>query len=63
MNTTPIFPCRSTYPHAPPVAEEPLENLPKSELVCDICGKAFKSHSQLDRHKTSEHEKSEEAHG
>jgi hypothetical protein len=37
--------------------------MPKSALVCDICGKTFKSHSQLDRHKTSEHEKSEEAHG
>ena len=37
--------------------------MPKTELVCDICGKAFKSHSQLDRHKISEHEKSEEAHG
>jgi Zinc finger, C2H2 type. len=67
MNTTPFYPCMSVLPKAPPkappVPEEPLENMPAGPLVCDICGKTFKSHSQLDRHKMSEHEKSEEAHG
>jgi AbrB family looped-hinge helix DNA binding protein len=51
---------RSTLPKAPPVPEEPLDTMPKGELVCDICGKTFKSHTQLDRHKMTEHEIAEE---
>jgi hypothetical protein len=56
MQKTPFSSTRSALPKAPPVPEEPLENMPKSELVCEICGKTFKSHTQLDRHKTTEHE-------
>ena len=50
----------SRIPKAPPVPEEPLENMPRGQLVCEICGKAFKTHTQLDRHKTTEHEIPEE---
>ena len=49
-----------TLPKAPPVPEEPLDKMAPSELVCDICGKIFKTHTQLDRHKTTEHEEPEE---
>jgi hypothetical protein len=49
-----------TFPKASPVPEEPLDKMPPSQLVCDICGKTFKTHTQLDRHKTTEHEVPEE---
>jgi hypothetical protein len=49
-----------TLPKAPPVPEEPLDKMAPSPLVCDICGKTFKTHTQLDRHKTTEHEVPEE---
>ena len=62
-NTVPFFPCNAHVHRAPPVPDEPLERMPKSDLVCDICGKTFKVHSELDRHKTSVHERSDEAHG
>jgi hypothetical protein len=60
MRKIPFSSTRSVLPKAPPVPEEPLENMPKSELVCDICGKTFRTHSQLDRHKTTEHEIAEQ---
>jgi hypothetical protein len=60
MQKTPYSSTHSALPKAPPVPEEPLENMPKSELVCELCGKTFKTHSQLDRHKTTEHEMPEQ---
>ena len=39
MQKTPFSSTHSALPKAPPVPEEPLENMPKSELVCEICGK------------------------
>jgi Zinc-finger double-stranded RNA-binding len=56
MQKTPFSSTHSVLPKAPPVTEEPLDTMPKSELVCELCGKTFKTHSQLDRHKTTEHE-------
>jgi len=44
-----------SIPNAPPVPEEPLEQMPKSRLACEICGKTFQTHSELDRHKEQMH--------
>jgi hypothetical protein len=49
-------------PQAPPVPEEPLENLPRSNLICEICGRVFKTHSQLDRHLEHMHGHPEKTH-
>jgi hypothetical protein len=49
-------------PKAPPVPEEPLENIPRSNLVCEICGKTFRTHSELDRHMESTHGQPEKTH-
>jgi hypothetical protein len=35
-------------PSAPPVPEEPLEKMPHGKLICEICGKTLKVHSELD---------------
>jgi len=43
------------YHEAKPVPEEPLENTPTNPLRCEICGKVFSSHSQVDRHKQAMH--------
>jgi hypothetical protein len=53
------FKIRSTLPKAPPVPEEPLDKMAAGTLVCEICGKVFKTHSQLDRHMETEHESPE----
>jgi hypothetical protein len=60
LSLSSMFKIRSTIPRAPPVPEEPLETMPPSNLVCEICGKVFKTHSELDRHKTTAHEIPEE---
>jgi predicted transcriptional regulator len=51
---------RSIPPKAPPLHEEPLSGIEPGELVCEICGKSFKTKSQLDRHMLTEHELPEE---
>ncbi len=43
------------YHEASPVPEEPLENTPPSHLRCQICGKVFNSHAEVDRHKQTQH--------
>ncbi len=43
------------YHEAQPVPEEPRENMPPSRLLCQICGKAFKTHTQVDRHMQTDH--------
>jgi uncharacterized C2H2 Zn-finger protein len=62
MENNPLFPTRSSLPKAPPVPEEPTDRLPRGELVCEICGKIFKTHSQLDRHMESMHGHPEKTH-
>jgi hypothetical protein len=56
------FPVYLVLPKAPPVPEEPLDKMPRGELVCEICGKAFKTHSQLDRHREQMHGSPEKTH-
>jgi predicted transcriptional regulator len=51
---------RSKLPKAPPLHEEPIGGMEPGEMVCEICGKAFKTKSQLERHMLTEHELSEE---
>jgi hypothetical protein len=53
---------RSRIPEAPPVPEEPTEQIPRGNLVCQICSKVFKTHSQLDRHFEHEHGTPEKTH-
>ncbi len=43
------------YHEAKPVPEEPLENMPRSPLRCEICGRVFSDHSQVDRHMQTMH--------
>ena len=43
------------YHKARPVPEEPLENTPQNPLRCQICGKVFSNHSQVDRHMQTQH--------
>ena len=50
---------RSILPKAPPLHEEPIGGIEPGEMACEICGKAFKTKSQLDRHLLTEHESSE----
>lgn len=52
----------SKIPSAPPVPEEPLEKMPHGQLVCAICGKTFKVHSELDRHMENMHGSPEKTH-
>jgi hypothetical protein len=52
----------SVLPHSPPVPEEPLEINPKSKLACAICGKTFRTHSELDRHMEHMHGNPEKTH-
>ena len=46
----------------PSVHEEPIEGGGSEREVCDICGKRFKTHSMLDRHKENEHGNPEKTH-
>ncbi len=62
MENNPLFPTRSDLPKAPPIPEESTGTLPRGELVCEICGKIFKTHSQLDRHMESMHGTPEKDH-
>jgi hypothetical protein len=52
----------STLPKAPPLHDEPIEGLSSEKEICEICGKAFKTHTQLDRHKEHEHGSPEKTH-
>lgn len=49
-------------PKAPPVPEEPIDRMAPSPLVCNICGKTFKTHSELDRHMEHMHGHPEKTH-
>ena len=52
----------SAFPKSPPVPQEPTEQMPPSPLVCEICGKVFKTHTELDRHKEHIHGDPEKTH-
>jgi hypothetical protein len=53
---------RSVLPKAPPVPEEPTDRMVPGKLVCEICGKVFKTHPELDRHLEHEHGNPEKTH-
>lgn len=62
MNCFYSFPVLASIPRAPPIPEEPSGKMPPSMLVCEICGKTFKTHSELDRHKEHMHGHPEKTH-
>jgi hypothetical protein len=49
-------------PKAPPLHDEPIEGLSSEKEKCEICGKTFKTHTQLDRHMEHEHGNPEKTH-
>jgi len=49
-------------PREPPTHEEPIRTTQPSRLECEICGKAFKTHSELDRHLENIHGNPEKTH-
>jgi hypothetical protein len=61
-NTPAIRSALPKIPKAPPVPEEPLDRMPKSGLACEICGRTFKTHSELDRHLEHMHGTPEKTH-
>jgi len=62
METILPFPVYLALPKAPPVPEEPLDKRPHGGLICGICGKTFKTHSELDRHMEQMHGQPEKTH-
>jgi len=62
MERKTAFPTHSILPKAPPVPEEPTGKITAGPLVCEICGKTFKTHSQLDRHMEQAHGNPEKTH-
>ncbi len=46
-------------PPSPSSLDEPLSGVKPDEVPCPICGKAFKSKSQMERHKQTTHEELE----
>jgi hypothetical protein len=53
---------RSILPKAPPLHEEPIRGIQSGEIVCEICGKTFKTHTQRDRHMEQMHGSPEKTH-
>lgn len=49
-------------PREPPTHEEPVRTLEPSRLQCEICGVAFKTHTELDRHMEHAHGTPEKTH-
>ena len=45
-----------------PMHGEPVRTLEPSRLTCEICGRTFKTHSELDRHLESIHGNPEKTH-
>ena len=52
----------SVLPKAPSLHEEPIEGYESMKEVCEICGKKFKTHSELDRHMENIHGNPEKTH-
>ena len=53
---------RSPLPKVPPLHEEPVGGLEAGKELCHICGKTFKTHSQLDKHMEQIHVAPEKTH-
>jgi hypothetical protein len=53
---------RAILPKAPPLHEEPIRTLEPSKLAFHICGKTFKTHTELDRHMEQMHGTPEKTH-
>jgi hypothetical protein len=53
---------RSVLPKGPPLHEEPVGGQLLGKEVCKICGKSFKTHSELDRHVENVHGEPEKTH-
>jgi hypothetical protein len=51
-----------SVPKAPPLHEEPIEGLQPGKEVCEICGKTFRTHAELDRHLENTHGTPEKTH-
>lgn len=51
----------SDLPKTPSVHEESIEGYARG-AVCEICGKTFKTHTELDRHKENVHGNPEKTH-
>ena len=49
-------------PESHPMHEEPVSTVEPSRLACEICGKAFKTHTELDRHMENAHGNPEKTH-
>ncbi len=53
---------QSILPKAPPLHEETIRGIEPGKLACLICGKTFKTKSQLDRHIEHAHGNPEKTH-
>jgi len=53
---------QSNRSREPPTHEEPVRTVEPSRLACEICGKAFKTHTELDRHIENAHGNPEKTH-
>jgi hypothetical protein len=51
-----------SLPKGPPLHEEPIEGRQSGLEVCEICGKRFKTHAELDRHLENAHGNPERTH-
>lgn len=53
---------RAILPKAAPLHEEPIRGIEPGKIVCQICGKIFKPHSQLEKHMEHMHGNPEKTH-
>ena len=53
---------RSHEAETSPMHEEPVRTVEPSRLACEICGRAFKTHTELDRHMENMHGSPERTH-
>ena len=53
---------QSVLPKSPRLHEEPVGGQLLGKEVCKICGKLFKTHSELDRHMENVHGEPEKTH-
>jgi len=51
-----------SLPKTPPLHEEPIQGRGSEKEICKICGKSFKTHSELDRHVENAHGAPEKTH-
>jgi hypothetical protein len=53
---------RDVLSQAPPLHEEPIEGFQPGKEICEICGKAFRTHAELVRHLENAHGNPEKTH-